>query len=95
MNFSINCLEITASKEIVEQNGNIYKNLLIAKEFSESGFKFPKRFFFNDYYKREPDEQGNLFQQAKAVAQTLAGPCQESARDTGPGKCHLVDGLRY
>ena len=60
MSFSINCLEITATKEIVERNGNIYKNLLTAKEFSESGFKFPKRFFFNDYYKREPDEQGNL-----------------------------------
>mgnify|MGYP006896827257 CR=1 FL=1 len=60
MSFSINCLEITASKEIVEQNSNIYKNLLTAREFSEPGFKFPKRFFFNDYYKREPDEQGNL-----------------------------------
>ncbi|MBQ7080190.1 MAG: AAA family ATPase [Fibrobacter sp.] len=60
MSFSINCLEITATKEIVERNGNIYKNLLTAKEFSESGFKFPKRFFFNDYYKREPDEHENL-----------------------------------
>ncbi len=60
MSFSINCLEITASKEIVERNSNIYKNLLTAKEFLEPGFKFPKRFFFNDYYKREPDERGNL-----------------------------------
>jgi len=42
-----------------------------------------------------PCLRGDSFQQAKAVAQTLAGPCQESARDTGPGKCHLVDGLRY
>ncbi|WP_407451869.1 AAA family ATPase [Fibrobacter sp.] len=60
MSFSINCLEITASKEIVEKNSNIYKNLLTAKEFLEPEFKFPKRFFFNDYYKREPDAQGNL-----------------------------------
>ena len=48
----------------------------------------------------EPQEgppclRGDSFQQAKAVAQTLASPSQESARDTGPGKCHLVDGLRY
>lgn len=56
MSFSINCLEITATKEIVERNGNIYKNLLTAKEFSESGFKFPKRFFFNDCYKSVPEE---------------------------------------
>ena len=36
-----------------------------------------------------------VYEQAKAVAQTLASPCQESARDTGPRKYHLVDGLRY
>ncbi len=51
MSFSINCLEITATKEIVEKNSNIYKNLLTAGEFSEYGFRLPKRFFFNDYYK--------------------------------------------
>lgn len=56
MSFSINCLEITATKEIVERNSNIYKNLLTAKECSESGFKFPKRFFFNDCYKSVPEE---------------------------------------
>ncbi len=31
-----------------------------------------------------PCLRGDSFQQAKAVAQTLASPCQESARDTGP-----------
>ena len=41
-----------------------------------------------------PCLRGDSFQQAKAVAQTLASPCQESARDTGPGKYHLVDGFR-
>lgn len=60
MSFSINCLEITAPKEVVEKNGNIYKNLLTTKEFDGSNFKFPKRIFFNDFYKREPDENGNL-----------------------------------
>lgn len=60
MRFSINCLEITATKDIVENYGNIYKNLLTAKEFEGKNFKFPKRFFFNDFYQREPDENGNL-----------------------------------
>ena len=65
MSFSINCLEITASKEIVEQNGSIYKNLLSSKDFENTEFCLPKRFFFNDYYKREPDAEGMLVQNTK------------------------------
>lgn len=65
MNFSINCLEITASKEIVGQNGSIYKNLLSSKDFENTEFCLPKRFFFNDYYKREPDAEGMLVQNTK------------------------------
>lgn len=65
MSFSINCLEITASKEIVKQNGSIYKNLLTCKDFESTGFRLPKRFFFNDYYKREPDAKGMLVPNTK------------------------------
>lgn len=63
MRFSINCLEITASKDIVETNGNIYKNLLTAEDFSKSSL--PKRFFFNDFYEKEFAESGNLILQKK------------------------------
>lgn len=55
--FSINCLEITASKSQWRKNKPLYKNLLARKDYkkykketgSVKGFR--KRFFFNDYYK--------------------------------------------
>ncbi len=58
MRFSIDCLEIMASKDIVEANGNIYKNLLTVEDFDKS--RLPKRFFFNDFYEKEFGESGNL-----------------------------------
>lgn len=58
MRFSIDCLEITASKSIVEENGGIYKNLLTVDDCDKSSS--PKRFFFNDHYEKEFGERGNL-----------------------------------
>ena len=58
-----------------------------------------KSFFYYESTKDDSEVEAAIRQkaeqQAKAVAQTLVGPCQESARDTGPRKYHLVDGLRY
>ena len=56
--FSINCLEITATKEQWEKSKSLYKNLLSDKDYSEfNEYKkthpdasFSKRFFFNDFY---------------------------------------------
>ena len=57
MSFSINCLEITATKEDWEKNKSLYKNLLCKKDykiFEEEKVRknetFKKRFFFNDFY---------------------------------------------
>lgn len=55
--FSINCLEITASKSQWRRNRSLYKNLLARKDYKKykkdtgSVKEFHKRFFFNDYYK--------------------------------------------
>ena len=57
MSFSINCLEITATKEQWEKSKNLYKNLLSEKDYGRfekerknSKETFKKRYFFNDYY---------------------------------------------
>lgn len=63
MKFSINCLEITASKEVVKDNGHIYKNLLTEEDYSRPSL--PKRFFFNDFYEKEFDESGKLILQKR------------------------------
>ena len=54
--FSINCLEITASKNQWRKHRSLYKNLLARKDYKKFRINFPtekrfhKRFFFNDYY---------------------------------------------
>ena len=65
MSFSINCLEITATKEEWEKNKSLYKNLLSEKDykkFEEEKVRkdetFRKRFFFNDFYTH--DQHGGL-----------------------------------
>jgi len=52
MSFSINCLEITATKEQWKLSRSLYKNLLSEKDYrkKENNEKVGKRFFFNDYY---------------------------------------------
>lgn len=70
MFFSINCLEITASKDVVNKNGHIYKNLLTEDDFFKSSL--PKRFFFNDFFEKEFGEGGNL------VLQKEKNSCSES-----------------
>lgn len=54
--FSINCLEITATKEQWEKNKSIYKNLLSDDDFASlttDDTPVNKRFLFNDLYKEE------------------------------------------
>ena len=54
--FSINCLEILASKSQWRKHRSLYKNLLARKDYRKFKKNFPctkrfhKRFFFNDYY---------------------------------------------
>lgn len=60
--FSINCLEITASKSQWEQNKSLYKNLLSDEDYDNfekdntNHETFRKRFFFNDFYKKKQYE---------------------------------------
>ena len=62
--FSINCLEITASKNQWEGNKSLYKNLLSDKDYVDfekdnvNHEPFRKRFFFNDFYKKK--QHGDL-----------------------------------
>ena len=65
MSFSINCLEITATREQWIASKSLYKNLLSEKDyddFDESRINpdeaFKKRFFFNDFYLH--NQHGNL-----------------------------------
>ena len=95
MRFSINCLEITASKEIVRNNKNVYKNLLTEEEFEKPGFSLPKRFFFNDFYKKRPNESGKLVKNnQKTDSEYFFGPninIQAIVGKNGSGKSSLLD----
>ncbi|OWV05676.1 hypothetical protein [Fibrobacter sp. UWH3] len=54
--FSINCLEITATKKQWKKNKSIYKNLLSENDFAflkTENTPVNKRFLFNDFYKEE------------------------------------------
>lgn len=54
--FSINCLEITATKSQWKENKSIYKNLLSDDDFTSlttDDTPVNKRFLFNDFYKEE------------------------------------------
>ena len=65
MSFSINCLEITATREQWKASKSLYKNLLSEKDYDDfdehkinPDEPFKKRFFFNDYY--EHNQHGEL-----------------------------------
>lgn len=65
MSFSINCLEITATREQWKAYASLYKNLLSEEDYDEyekirinPKDSFKKRFFFNDFY--EPNQYGQL-----------------------------------
>ena len=60
MSFSINCLEITATKAQWVSSDNLYKILLSEEDYEGLDYDTPiqKRFFFNDFY--EHNQQGEL-----------------------------------
>lgn len=93
--FSINCLEITASKSQWEQNKSLYKNLLSDKDFNgqANDSSISKRYLFNDYYiikadgSLEKNPQRNLpenFFGDRINVQAVVG-------ENGAGKSSLMD----
>lgn len=60
--FSINCLEITTPYQKYKENQHIYKNLVSDNDYKDSNGDLnnqivaKKRFFFNDYYKHNQNE---------------------------------------
>lgn len=97
--FSINCLEITASKSQWEENKSLYKNLLSNKDYDDfendnvNHEPFRKRFFFNDFYKKE--QHGNLEKnQNRALPDNFFGDninVQAIVGKNGSGKSTLMD----
>ena len=97
--FSINCLEITASKSQWEENKSLYKNLLSNKDYDDfendnvNHEPFRKRFFFNDFYKK--DQHGNLEKnQNRALPDNFFGDkinVQAIVGKNGSGKSSLMD----
>lgn len=97
--FSINCLEITASKSQWEENKSLYKNLLSNKDYDDfendnvNHEPFRKRFFFNDFYKKE--QHGNLEKnQNRALPDNFFGDkinVQAIVGKNGSGKSSLMD----
>ena len=97
--FSINCLEITASKSQWEQNKSLYKNLLSDEDYDNfekdntNHETFHKRFFFNDFYKKE--QHGNLEKnQNRALPDNFFGDkinVQAIVGKNGSGKSTLMD----
>lgn len=97
--FSINCLEITASKSQWEENKSLYKNLLSDKDYDDfekdnaNREPFRKRFFFNDFYKKE--QHGNLEKnQNRALPENFFGNninVQAIVGKNGSGKSTLMD----
>ena len=91
--FSINCLEITASKNQWEQNKSLYKNLLSDKDFNgyENDSPISKRYFFNDYYEFKVD--GTL-EVKKTLPKNFFGGkinIQAVVGENGAGKSSLMD----
>lgn len=97
MSFSINCLEITATKEQWKTYASLYKNLLTDKDYKEFEEKkhqsFKKRFFFNDFYERKqygslierrPHFDSNSFFEKGLNIQAIVGK-------NGSGKSTLMD----
>ena len=93
--FSINCLEITASKNQWEQNKSLYKNLLSDKDFNGYANDSPisKRYLFNDYYEFKAD--GTLdTNQRSSLLQNFFGEhinVQAIVGMNGSGKSTLMD----
>lgn len=97
--FSINCLEITASKSQWEENKSLYKNLLSDKDYDDfekdnaNREPFRKRFFFNDFYKRK--QHGNLETNLdRALPENFFGNninVQAIVGKNGSGKSTLMD----
>ena len=97
--FSINCLEITASKNQWEGNKSLYKNLLSDKDYVDfekdnvNHEPFRKRFFFNDFYKKKQhgDLEPNL---NRALPENFFGDrinVQAIVGKNGSGKSSLMD----
>lgn len=97
--FSINCLEITASKSQWRRNRSLYKNLLARKDYKKykkdtgSVKEFHKRFFFNDYYKHT--QYGALETNTnRALPENFFGDkinVQAIVGKNGSGKSSLMD----
>lgn len=98
--FSINCLEITVTKnvwkneEFQKNHRSIYKNLLSDKDFESINGNTPinKRFLFNDFYK---EEDGNLVvNKNRALPDDFFGKninIQAIVGKNGSGKSSLMD----
>ncbi len=97
--FSINCLEITVPKNTWKENKSLYKNLVTKNDYllflkkhrTMAGFK--KRFFFNDFYKKE--QYGDLeINPNRALPENFFGNninVQAIVGKNGSGKSTLMD----
>lgn len=95
MSFSINCLEITATKAQWESSENLYKNLLSEEDYKglEDDAPFKKRFFFNDFY--EHNKRGKLKKSSNPFSSDLFFGknvnVQAIVGKNGSGKSSLMD----